>query len=170
AWWDEIPKNGLTDSLAKLKEAVPAEQAIFDALPVKEDVGRYKVYEQLGAKLPELARKPAAREPLRHLVAGCCALEPSDLNVAPLQRALVGQLPRDAARFRPEEKEYEVERACYWLQVVLDAVRHPAARAGRARALAQEMGKAFDFSLDGAPPDEFEAQSERLLAARCFRN
>ena len=32
------------------------------------------------------------------------------------------------------------------------------------------MGKAFDFSLDGAPPDEFEAQSERLLAARCFRN
>src|SRR5262249_50689852 len=37
AWWDGIPNNKLTESVAKLKEAAPAEQALIDAVAVKED-------------------------------------------------------------------------------------------------------------------------------------
>jgi hypothetical protein len=94
AWWDSVPDSNLAVLAAALKEGAPQERALVDALSVTSDVERYKAYEKLATKLPELVRHPKAREPLGRFVTACCVFEPSDLSVAPLGQALAAQLPR----------------------------------------------------------------------------
>jgi hypothetical protein len=171
AWWDALSDHTLAASAAKLKEAAPAHQAIFEALAVPSDVARHKAYEQLAARLPELVRIPNASQPLGQFVTACCVHEPSDLNIGPLQRALASQFPADGQAFVPEEKGEDVERAFFWLQVVFDAITHPAVRPARSRSLANDLGTVFGFSLDtSVSANQLKEQAEKLLAVRCFRN
>jgi hypothetical protein len=171
AWWDSIPQSNLAALATTLKEGAAEERMIFDAMSVSSDVERYKGYEQLANKLPELVRTPKIREPLAKFVTACCVFEPSELNVAPLRQVLCSQLPNDNAAFRPEEKGADLERAFFWLDIVSGAVNHPAIRPERALSLANELSTAFRFSLDtSAPPAALKVQAEKLLAVRCYRN
>ncbi|GEM_PF-429222 len=171
AWWDSIPDTKLAVLVRELKNLVPQDQAVFDGLAVKSDVERYQAYEKLAAKLPELVRNPKAKEPLGRLLAECCVFEPIERNMAPLRPALTSQIPRDGAEFRPEEKGEELERGFWSLQVGFAALTHKAIRPERARSLAHDLGTVFGFGLDpSGPPDELKAQTEKLLAVRCYRN
>ena len=171
-WWDGIPNCELTAAAAALKRSAPEEQSLFDSIAAKDDVDRYKPYEQLAAKLPELVRNPKTKEPLGQFLRDCCVHESSDLAIAPLLRALARQLPRmEDVAFRPEEKGGELERAAFALEVVFSAMKNRAIRPKRAQSLVNELGRVFGISLDtSAPPDELEVQTEKLLALQCYRN
>ena len=57
AWWDEIPGQKLAAMALELKGSVPPDcKSIFERISVKSDISRYKVYEQLAAKLTDLLR------------------------------------------------------------------------------------------------------------------
>ncbi|MCI0682637.1 MAG: PPC domain-containing protein, partial [Gemmataceae bacterium] len=171
AWWDSIPDAQLGATVAALKESAPHEQALFDGIALASDVERYKAYEQLAAKLPELAGNAKVKDPLGRFLVDCCVFEPSELNVAPVRRALTSQIPKDGAAFRPEDKGAELDRGVWSLQVGFDALTHKAMRPERGRSMAHDLETVFGFGLDaGAPPDELKAQTEKLLAVRCYRN
>jgi hypothetical protein len=171
AWWAGIPDNHLAAAVARLKEAAAADRPIFETLEAGSESDRRKGYEQLAARLPELARNAAAREPLGQFVTECCAYEPSEFNVAPLLRGLAHQLPAEDSPFPPGDKGEEVERASFWLRVVGDVVTHRAARPGRGSGLAAELNNVFASPLDPLlPPDEFRAQAEKALAEQCYHN
>jgi hypothetical protein len=171
AWWQGIGGHELAASLTALKENSPEDRAILDRLADKTDVNRYKPYERLADRLPELLRNPRIREPLGRLIRDCLVHEPSELNAAQLWRALAAQLPPSGAEFRPEEKGDELERAFFALKVFTSALTHRFIRPERVRALMGELDKAFEFSIDtNLPPDQFEAEAEKLLALRCYRN
>ncbi len=111
------------------------------------------------------------REPLGRFVVECCVHEPSELNVAPLRRGLVGQFPGDGIEFSPEDKGEELERAAFWLKVVFDVLGHKAVPPDRGRSLANELATVFGFALDPrVPPEELRTQTEKLLAERCYHN
>jgi hypothetical protein len=179
AWWDRFPDSKLAALAAGVKESVPAatlmippkgSRFVIDALAVNADVERYKAYEQLHARLPELLRDARAREPLRRFLSACCVWEPSDLNIGPLRRGLADLLPRDGVAFRPEENGAELERALFALDVVTDALANKVIRPERAHNLANDLGAAFLSLNTAAPPGQLKAQAEKALAERCYRN
>lgn len=170
AWWDTIPDAKMGVALVALKQHSPQEQEMFDGLAEKSDIDRFRAYEQLADKLPELVRNPKAREPLGQLLTDCFVHEPSERNLAPLRRALATQLPRDGAEFRPEEKGDELERAFWALQVNFAAMHHKAIRPDRSKSLGRDLEGVFGFALDvSSPPEELKTQTEKLLAVRCYR-
>jgi hypothetical protein len=170
-WWNNFPDSKLAATVVALKESLPQHQAIFDGLAAKSDVERYKPYEDLESKLPEMAANAKARESLARFLVGCTVFEPSDLNLQPLRRALAGQLPQDGVAFRPEEKGGELERANYFLQVYFGAMTHPAIRPERTQDLANDLNRVLGGNLDPrAPPANLKEQMEKSLAERCYRN
>lgn len=171
-WWEKIPGAGLSTALAAVKELVPEqEKSLFDGIAAPSDVERYKTYESLEARLPELLRNLKIREPLGRVIAECCVFEPSELNISPLKRTLTSQIPPDRAEFRPEEQGDELKRGVWSLQVAFDALMNKAIRPERSRLLANQLGTVFGLSLDtNAAVPELKAQADRLFAMRCYRN
>jgi hypothetical protein len=171
AWWDDIPENKLTESVKKLKEVAREQRPLFERIQSKSAGDRRQGYEQLAAKLPELARNPQTREPLGQFVTECCVYEPSEFNIVPLLRGLAHQFPAEDSPFPPGDKGEESERASFWLQVVCDTITHKDARPDRSRGLASELNNVFGFPLDrSAPPEEFKDQTEKSLAQQCYHN
>ncbi len=169
AWWDAIPGNNLAASAAKLKETAGANRPIFDSLEAEADGDRRKGYEQLAAKLPELAGNPALRVPLAQFVTECCVYERSEFNLNPLLRGLAGQFPAEDREFPPEDKGEGVERAAFWLGVICDAIAHKAARPERSRDLASELSKILGFDPDTSPA-ELKDRAQKSLAEQCYHN
>lgn len=170
-WWDTLKGTQLAARANELTAAAPALQPVVTALSVPAPGERYKGYEQLAAKLPELARDAKVKAPLGRFVTECCVHDPSDLGISPLLRAVAAQLPKEGVAYRPEEKADEVvEGASFWLRVAVEAMKHSAARPERVRGLRNEIGKAFAFTLDSDGADDLGVQVERLLAQRCYRN
>ena len=173
AWWDGIPGTNLTALVKELKKSVPQEQAVFDALAVKDDLDRPEANKKLVEKLPELLRDQKARGPLGKLLAECCVFDPYEPSLQPLRLALMNQIPRNDAAFWPEKKGEELERGFWSVQVFSDALSHRALAKypQRVQKLAGDLEEVFGPALDiTAPADQLQAQTEKLLAERCYRN
>jgi hypothetical protein len=169
AWWDAIPGNKLGASSAKLKEAAGANRPMFESLEAEADGDRRKGYEQLAAKLPELARNPAMRAPLGQFITECCVHERSDFNLTPLLRGLAAQFPGEDREFPAEDKGEGIERASFWLGVVCDAISHKATRPERRRDLANELSSLLGVDPD-TPQAELKDRAEKALAELCYHN
>jgi hypothetical protein len=170
-WWDAIPDTNLTASVTALKNAASEDRPIFERVEGKSETDRRKGYEQLAAKLPELARNPATRQPLGQFVAECCVYEPSEFNIAPLLHGLAHQFPAEDSPFPPGDKGEELERASFWLQVVCDAIAHKGVPPDRSRTLSGELGNVFGSAFDpSVPVKEFQDQAEKALAEQCYHN
>src|SRR5207249_1740327 len=154
---------------AKLKETAAEHRPIFDSLGAESDLVRRKGYEQLAAKLPELARNPAVRVPLGQFVTECCVYESAEFNLSPLLRGLADQFPAEDREFPAEEKGEGIERAGFWLGVVCDAITHKDVPPDRRRDLASELSRGLAFDLD-IPPAEFRERAEKALAELCYHN
>ena len=170
-WWDDIPDTHLTASVTALKKAAGDNRPIFERVEGTKKADRREGYEQLAAKLPELARKPDIRQPLGQFVTECCVYEDSEFNIEPLLRGLAHQFPAEDRPFPPGDKGEEVECASFWLRVVCDAITHKAAPPDRGRSLTSEVGKVFGFAFDpDLPPNEFKDKAEKTLAEQCYHN
>ncbi len=170
-WWDKVPGTNLSADVAELKKSAGENRPIFEKIEGTSQIERRKGYEQLAAKLAELARDSAARQPLGRFVAECCVYEPSELNVSPLLRGLARQLPAEDTPFSPGDVGEEVERASFWLGVVCDVIANKAVSPDRRRGLAGDLETVFGTTLDlTLPPNEFKDQAEKLLAEQCYRN
>lgn len=172
AWWKDIPGQTLGIHAGELKANAPADVvAIVERVATKSDTDRFTAYQQLAAKLPELARDPKAREPLARFLTELAVHEPSDLNISPLQRGMAGLYLKEGAGFDPAEKGGELESALYANQVLFAALTHRAVSTDRARSLALELGNVFGLGLNlSARSEELAAQTEKLLAERCYHN
>jgi hypothetical protein len=171
AWWDGIPNTNLAASIAELKKAARENRPIFALVEGKSETDRRKGYEQLAAKLPELARNPATRKALGRFVVECCVYEPSEFNITPLLRGLTHQLPAEDSPFPPDDKGEGVELAAFWLRVDCDAIVHQTAYPDRSRSLASDLGNVFGPGLDSTvPAKEFKDQAEKALAEQCYHN
>ncbi|HEY7314628.1 MAG TPA: hypothetical protein VH643_35090 [Gemmataceae bacterium] len=170
-WWDEIPGTNLTASVRELKITAGENRPIFERIEGKSETGRRDGYEQLAAKLPELAGNLKTREALGRFVAGCFVYEPSEFNITPLLRGLAQQFPAEDSPFPPEDKGEGVERTAFWLRVVSDAIAHKDARPDRSRSLVSELGNVLGSALDpDVPAEEFKDQAEKALAEQCYHN
>lgn len=170
-WWDDIPGTTLTASVRELKKAAGKDRPIFERVEGKSEIDRGKGYEELAAKLPELARDPATRPALGRFVAECCVYEPSLLNITPLLRGLARQLPAEDKAFAPGDVGEGVEQAAFWLAVVCDAITHKGAKPDRKRRLTRELENVLGADLDaGASPEEFKGRAEKALAEQCYRD
>jgi hypothetical protein len=171
-WWVGIPDQKLDASAGDLKVNSPADcQAIIDRLRVQTDTDRFAAYEELAAKVPQLAGNPKTRKPLARFLTECCVYEPSELNIAQVRRALGGLFPKDRAVFEPEKKGGELEDALYARQILLGAITHKAVTPERARSLADEFGTVFGLAFDTtARPADLAVETEKFLAIRCYRN
>jgi hypothetical protein len=170
-WWEKIPDTNLTASVKTLKKAAGENRRIFERLERKSDTERREGYEQLAAKLSELARQPKTREALGRFVTECCVYEPSEFNITPLLRGLAHQFPAEETPFPPGDKGEAVELASFWLRVVCDAITHKAAPPDRGRGMASDLDTVFGSALDRSlPPEEFKVSAEKALAQQCYRN
>ncbi|HMF19251.1 MAG TPA: hypothetical protein VKE98_18720, partial [Gemmataceae bacterium] len=171
AWWDSFPDSGLAASVAALKETVPQHRGIFEGIAANSDVERYKHYEELEVKFPDLMGNAKARGPLGRFLVGCCVFEPSNQNIKPLRRALTTQLPLDGVEFRFEENGAETERALFSLRVFFDAMTHKATRPERVQDLTNDLNRVFGSTLEtGGPPEQLKAQLDKVLAEQSYRN
>ncbi len=170
-WWHDIPGTKLSAAVAELKKTAGANRPIFERLERKSELDRREGYEQLAAKLPELARKPETRDALGRFVSECCVYEPTEFNITPLLRGLTHQFPAEDSPFPPGDKGEEVECACFWLRVVCDTLAHKAARLDRSQSLVGGLENVFGSALDpSASPLELADQAEKALAQQCYHN
>jgi hypothetical protein len=171
AWWDHFPDSGLAATVVAVKDMVPQQSAVFDGIAANSDVERYKFYEELGAKLPDMLGNLKARDPLGRFLVSCVVFEPSNQNIKPLRRALGNLLPADGVEFRAEDKAGELDRAFYSLQLYFEAMTHKAKRPDRVQDLANDLSRALGSTWDSsAPPERLRAQMEKMLAERCYMN
>jgi hypothetical protein len=172
AWWDKLPDKRLANMVLLLKKVLPPDdQALFDSLGNTTDTARLAPYQKLKEKLPELIRNQQAKGPLGRFLSDCYALEPADKNVTPVRAWFVSGIPQEDAEFSAGYKSEDLERSFWALDVCVDALTHNAIKQERRLQLAQDLGKAFGFTIDpGVPPVELRRQMEKLLAQRCYRN